>query len=124
MIKFSTILIVEDNKDIINTLTIMLEGYGYSIVGKAFDGETAINIFRSLNIKPKVVLMDHRLPNKSGVETAIEILKIHTQVKIIIVTADKEIEERALEIGVFGVITKPFVFDNLVQCIESALNSY
>lgn len=91
-------------------------------MGKAFDGETAIKLYESLTIKPSIILMDHRLPNKSGIETAIEILKIHNQVKIIFITADKEITKKALEIGAFCVLNKPFVFVDLLNCIESALN--
>jgi DNA-binding response OmpR family regulator len=65
--------------------------------------------------------MDHRLPNKSGIETTSEILKLNSFVKIIFISADKEIKKRALEVGAFCVINKPFIFDELIACINKAL---
>lgn len=100
----------------------MLEATGYTIAGKAYNGEAALELFNSLDIKPEIILMDHRLPNKSGLEATKEILKIDRSVKIIFTTADTEIKKQALEVGAVCVVTKPFVFGDILNCIEKALN--
>lgn len=101
----------------------MLEVSGYNIVGTATNGEYAIKLYHSLKPKPQIILMDYRLPNMSGIDTSIEILKIDKSAKIIFLTADTDIKQKALEIGVSCVITKPFLFDELAESIKKTLKN-
>jgi len=101
---------------------LLLEGNGFQIVGMAFNGQMAIDKFRALSKKPKILIMDYRMPIKNGIEAAIEILNLGNRSKIIFATADVSIKEHALEIGVFKVVHKPFDFDELLNSINEALN--
>ena len=77
----------------------------------------------SFSEKPKVILMDHRMPLKDGIEASKEILQINNSTKIIFVSADASVKEEALSIGVFCFKDKPFTIENLIDSIQIALES-
>ena len=63
-----TILIVDDHEDFRRTVRALLEAEGFEVVGEAADGESAITDARRL--RPKLVLLDIRLPDIDGFEVA------------------------------------------------------
>jgi len=91
------------------------------VAGIAENGEDAVSMFISFSEKPKVVLLDHRMPLKDGIETTKEILQIENSTKIIFVSADASVKEEALSIGAFCFKDKPFTIENLIDSIQNAL---
>ena len=49
----------------------MLTTFGFKVVDKASNGKEAIEKFVSFSNKPDLILMDHRMPVKNGIDTAI-----------------------------------------------------
>jgi len=94
------------------------------VAGIAENGDEAINMFKSFSDKPKVILMDHRMPEKTGIEATKEILQIDKRVKIIFLSADSSIKEEAYSIGAFSFKVKPFTLENLINKINNALECY
>jgi len=97
---------------------------GFEIMGKAYNGEEAVSIFKSFSVKPKVILMDHRMPLKNGIEASKEILRIERTTKIIFTTADGSIKEEAFAIGAFSFLDKLFSIEYLIDEITRAFESY
>ena len=120
-ISVSSIQIVEDDHSAATILKLLLQGHGYEIVGTAVNGQIAVEQYISFPNKPDIVLMDYRMPIKNGIEASIEILKICNQTKIIFTTADETIKEKALKIGAFDFVAKPFDFDELLSTINAAI---
>jgi two-component system chemotaxis response regulator CheY len=87
-------------------------------MAKAYDGEEAINIFKSLSNKPDIILMDHRMPVKNGLETTKELLDLDPTSKIIFVSADYTARNLAFEIGAIDFLEKPIDLDTLVSIIK------
>ena len=114
------VLVVEDDPGVRFFYKQVIELNNFELVGMAEDGEEAVEIFKSLPVKPDVILMDHRMPLKSGLDASREILNMNGSVKIIFATADHSIEEEAREIGAHAVIDKPFTVDVLVKKIRNA----
>ncbi len=94
------------------------------MAGIAENGEEAINMFKSFSNKPKIILMDHRMPEKTGIEATKEILQIDKRVKIIFLSADVSIKEEAYAIGAFSFSEKPFTIKYLINEINKALECY
>ncbi len=94
------------------------------MAGVAENGVKAVDMFKSFSNKPKIILMDHRMPEKSGIEATKEILQIDKRVKIIFFSADVSIEEEAYSIGAFSFNVKPFTITCLIDEIKKALESY
>ena len=117
-----SVLIVEDDLSLQKLYELMLKSFGFNIVAKANNGKDAIDQFKSLNKKPDVVLMDHRMPVKNGIDTTVEILKLNSKAKIIFASADKTVEKKALSIGAKAFIKKPFSIQKLIKEIEIVVN--
>ncbi|MBD3343224.1 MAG: response regulator [Candidatus Lokiarchaeota archaeon] len=100
----------------------ILETSGFQVLGAANNGEEAVNFYINFQEKPDIILMDHRMPIKNGVETTKEIIKISNHSKIIFTSADKTIKNEALSIGAVSFLEKPFSFADLVAEIKKVLN--
>ena len=117
----ATILIVEDDLSILKLYKMMLEMEGFDTF-TANNGEKAVNMFKSFNKKPNIVLMDHRMPIKNGIEAAKEILTIDYDAKIIFISAEPSVKTKALSIGAIKFIKKPFSLEILIKSIKAILN--
>ncbi|MGC9001942.1 MAG: ANTAR domain-containing response regulator [Dictyoglomus sp.] len=114
------VLIAEDEPIVKMDLKELLESQGYEVVGEASDGKIAIELARKL--KPDVIIMDIRMPNLDGIEAA-KILTQEEIAPIIFLTAysDRELVEKAKEVGVVAYIVKPFKESDLFPAIEIAI---
>lgn len=116
----TTVLIVEDDLSLQNLYKMILGASGFSIIGTANNGEEAVKLFMKLEEKPDIILMDHRMPIKNGLEATIEILKISKHPKIIFASADRTIKEKALSIGAVYFLEKPFGVEQLITVIKKS----
>ncbi len=91
------------------------------VIEKALEGEEAIHKYINLNEKVDLIILDHRMPKKNGLEIMNEILKINTNAKIIFVSADSEIEKKALENGAKCFLKKPISGEELINEIKIQL---
>ncbi len=116
-----TVLIVDDEPVLHELLRDIFELNGYEVVGDAYDGEEALRIYRTLLLsyrRPDVVIMDHRMPGKDGVETAVEMLEIDRSTKILFASADESAREKALGLGAVDFIKKPFEISDILVAVE------
>lgn len=118
----SHILIIEDEPDINELLSISLLENNYT-VSKAFDGEKGLNIAKELS--PDLILLDLMLPGISGLDVC-KLLKSEQEtsfIKIIILTALSQEHDivKGLELGADDYITKPFSMMVLNARIKSVL---
>ena len=119
----TSILIVEDDIYLQKLYEMMLKTQGFKIIGKAGNGSEAINIFKSLRNKPDIVLMDHRMPIKNGIDTTLELTRLNSHTKIIFISADNSVKKQALSIGAKSFIEKPFSIDQLINIIKKVIKN-
>jgi len=117
-----SVFIVEDDKSIQMLYQKILKLVGFTVIGIANNGDEAVSMFKAFNDKPEIIIMDHRMPVKNGIEATKEILLIDNTVKIIFASADKSVRDEALAIGSVGFIDKPFSLDRLVKKIKEVSN--
>ncbi|TFG14218.1 MAG: response regulator [Promethearchaeota archaeon] len=101
----------------------ILKTSGFNVIGKANNGDEAVKIYRSNSQNLDVILMDHRMPIKNGIEATKEILELDRKTKIIFTSADKSIKKQALLSGAISFLEKPFSFADLVKEIEKVLRN-
>ena len=101
-----TILVVDDETTLRETLVEALETEGFRVVSAA-DGREALTVFRAE--RPDLVLLDLMLPELSGIEVC-RIIRAESGVPIVMLTAkDSEIDKVVgLELGADDYVTKPF----------------
>ncbi len=113
------ILVAEDETIIRLDLRGLLERAGYEVVAEARDGEEAVALAREL--EPDLAVMDVKMPRLDGIEAARRILE-ERPIPIVMLTAfgQQELVARAVEVGVFGYLVKPFREQDIVPAIETA----
>ena len=118
------ILIVEDEKIIALDLQRRLERFGYTVVGMASEGETAVELARQAG--PDIVLMDIYLAGTMDGIDAAGIIRNQLGLPVIFLTAytDERTLERAKEVEPYGYILKPLKERELYTTIDIALYKY
>lgn len=113
------ILVVDDEKKIVNVVRGYLEQAGFVVVS-AFDGEQALACFR--RERPNLVLLDLNLPVIDGLDVA-RILNKESSTPIIMLTARVEEADRliGLELGADDYIVKPFSPREVVARVRAVL---
>jgi two-component system, OmpR family, alkaline phosphatase synthesis response regulator PhoP len=113
------ILVVEDEKDLLNLLKYNLKNEGYNLLC-AKNAEEALPIVRSKS--PDLIVLDIMLPEMDGLDLC-KIIRQESQVPIIFLTAKKNELDRilGLKLGADDYITKPFSIGELVARIQSIL---
>ena len=115
------VLVAEDETlirlDIVETLT----AAGYDVVGEAADGQEAIDL--AVELEPDVCVLDVKMPKVEGITAAEEILKvIPTAIVMLTAFSQKELVQRAAEVGAMAYVTKPFGPSDLIPAVEIALS--
>ena len=108
-----TILIVEDEKNIVDILRFNLQREGYDTL-EAYDGEDGLDKARSG--KPDLILLDVMLPRMNGFDVCRALRGEGSNVPVVILTAREEETDKVLglEIGADDYITKPFSMRELI----------
>ena len=113
-----TILIVDDEKNIVDILSFNLKNEGYGIIA-AYDGENALRLAREEN--PDLILLDVMLPVMDGFKVCREIRKTNDTTPIIMLTAREEETNKVfgLELGADDYITKPFSIREVLARVKT-----
>ncbi len=117
-----TILVVEDDPDVRDTLVLILSRFGYD-ARPASDGARALALVRD-GLRPDLVILDQWMPNVDGVrframqaeETAI------AAVPTIVITASDRCSA-SLAAGVVASLRKPFEVGALLSAVQAALST-
>ncbi len=113
---------VVDDHELLRTGTrrILDEATGFTVVGEAADGESALEVIGSL--QPDVVLVDIRLPDVNGIDLARRILGEHPDTAVLILSAydDQTYVRAALAVGVAGYLLKTAPGEELIRSIRAA----
>jgi two-component system, NtrC family, nitrogen regulation response regulator NtrX len=118
---YPSILIVDDEPSILQSLSGLLSDEGFEIT-------TAANGYEALKIvdfeSPDLVLLDIWMPGIDGIETLKEIKKNNPHIQVIIISGHGTIETavKATKLGAFDLIEKPLSIDKVIVAINNALN--
>ena len=114
------ILVVEDEKKLLESIREGLEHSGY-VVDTALDGEEGS--FMAFTNDYDLIILDINLPKKDGFEILREIREENSQVNIIMLTALSDVDDRVkgFDLGANDYVLKPFHFEELKARIRSLL---
>lgn len=115
-----TILIVEDEKNIVDILSFNLGREGYATL-EAYDGEAGLQL--ALEQDPDLILLDLMLPKRNGFDVCRSVREHGRATPIIMLTAREEETDKVLglELGADDYITKPFKPMELVARVKNSL---
>lgn len=115
------IFIVDDDQSLQRLYTLILREAGFEIVDTALNGKVAVEKYNNFKVKPDIILMDHRMPIKNGLDAMIEILSFNNHEKIIFASADITVKEKALSLGAYAFLDKPFNMETLLSTIQKVI---
>lgn len=112
------VLIVDDEKNIVNILKFNLQKEGYDTL-EAYDGEEGLQL--ALTKNPDLILLDVMLPKMIGWDVCKKLRESGSNIPVIILTAREEEEDKVLglEIGADDYITKPFSTRELMARVKA-----
>ena len=113
-----TVLIVEDEKNIVDILRFNLQREGYETL-EAFDGDAGLQMARTRH--PDIILLDVMLPKMNGFDVCRALRQDGDNVPVLILTAREEEADKVLglEIGADDYITKPFSMRELMARVKA-----
>ena len=116
------ILVVDDDKEIVESIEIFLKNEGYNVYN-AYNGMEALDVL--VNNDVHLILMDIMMPKLDGIKATIKIRE-EKNIPIILVSAKSEDTDKimGLNIGADDYITKPFNLLELIARVKSNLRRY
>ena len=113
-----TILIVEDEQNIVDILSFNLSREGYDTL-EAYDGPTGLQL--ALESNPDLILLDLMLPGMNGFDVCRKVREAGSSTPIIMLTAREEETDKVLglELGADDYITKPFSMRELLARVKA-----
>lgn len=82
----TTVVVVDDDKDIVSTMSELLESHGMEVIGKGHNGLEGVRLFDKLH--PDLILLDLMMPQYDGLFALEEIRKKEPMANVIIITGD------------------------------------
>lgn len=121
--KMYTILVCDDDKDIVEAVCIYLNAEGYEVL-KAYNGKEAVTIIQEQTVH--LILLDIMMPEMDGIRTARKLREENHSLPILFLSAKSEDNDKILGLNIGGddYITKPFNPLELIARVKSALRRY
>jgi CheY-like chemotaxis protein len=94
---------------------------GHEIAGQAFDGERGVTLYAAMVPRPDLVILDYRMPVLDGLGAAAAILAHDPTARIVFVSADSSIEQRAKQVGAAAFLAKPFPLADFMSLLNRLL---
>jgi len=112
------VFIVDDERMMVEAFREILKKEGIEVAGWSYDGEEAAQTYAALSPRPEIIIMDHRLPIKNGIEVMTDILRLEPSARVLFVSADVMARSQAIAAGASGFIIKPFKIAELLAGIR------
>lgn len=119
-----TILLVEDEDLLLESLRLLLESKGYKIYITP-DGKEAVRIYQQHAREIDLVLTDLGLPGITGKDEFMKLKEINPDVKVIMASGffEPEMKSELLKAGAKGFIQKPYIPDEILRIIRTVLDA-
>lgn len=118
----NTILVCDDELDIVNALRIYLEAEGYKVLS-AYNGLEALEVIKNESVE--CVLLDIMMPEMDGIQTLVKIREL-SNVPVLFLSAKSEDTDKilGLNLGADDYVTKPFNPVEVIARVKSQLRRY
>src|SRR5688572_13323432 len=115
-----SLLLIDDEPQVVDLLRDYLEEQGYSVMS-ALNGRDAL-VLASLT-RPDAVLLDIRMPGLQGPDVLREMRAVDSSISVVMVsgTDDEDLARDLLKAGAFDYVRKPFMFDHLETIVRMAV---
>ncbi len=118
----ATVLLIEDDREILNVAALRLRAAGYATLAAA-DGEEGVR--RAVSDHPDAIVLDVRMPKKDGMTALVELQEQEEtrHIPIVMLSASIVDQQRALEAGARFFLTKPYQGRDLLSAVRAAIDT-
>ena len=113
-----TILLVDDDTDLLENTAFMIKSIGYDVI----TGENGIEaVSKYKEIKPDLTIMDIKMPKMDGFDAFFKIKQFDPDAKVILITAysiDEKKHLKSKSMSLITTISKPYTFENLEEIVN------
>jgi two-component system chemotaxis response regulator CheY len=117
----NSVAIIEDEPDLVDVYVRLCTLKNLRISFIAYDGIQAVEIFKNTPL-PDVILIDHRMPNMTGINAMKKMLEIDPDAKFVVLSADEEVQDEALTAGARAFMKKPASLMEIYAVIAKVLD--
>ena len=114
-----TILLVDDDVDLLENTAYMIKSMGYDVV-TAEDGQEAVIKFK--DVKPDLTIMDVKMPKMDGFDAFFKMKQLDQETKVVLITAfsiDEKKHLKAKSMKLVATISKPYSFEKLEEVVTT-----
>lgn len=116
------VYVVDDDHDVRTSLRFLLETEGFEV--RTFRNGAAL-LGSSTRNRADCLVVDYKMVELDGLELATRLRRLEVSTPIILITGypDERISAKASSVGVRQVLLKPYLDDNLIDCVRQAIDS-
>ncbi len=118
-----TILVAEDNRELLDVIQLTLNAWGYKVIATG-NGEEALEKFREFNENIDLLLLDIIMPKKSGIDVLCETRNLRPDIKVLFMSGYPAdfIKDRGLMTSEYAYVSKPVSPNALLRSIREVLD--
>jgi len=111
-----TVAIIDDNEDVLDSLGLVLEMYGFAVTPYAVSG----SFLDDFAARPSCLIVDQNMPGMKGLELVARLRQQGNLIPVLVTTGlpSSDIAEDAARLGIERVITKPAKVDDLLNFVS------
>ncbi len=116
--KLKTVLVIDDNPDVLSLFVELLEIKHFQVVGTGRNGKDAVSQYEKL--KPDITFLDVVMPNTDGLYALDLIREINPTAIVVMITTDlsQDTAKRLEDLKATAVVYKPFDINDLVKIVD------
>lgn len=114
-----SVAIVDDDPQLVILYQHLFNHWKIPVSFVAYDGLAALEMFRKVNPKPSILIIDYCMPGMNGIELMKEILQMAPGTKIIFISANDSVRLDTLKAGASAFLNKPAGISQIMDSIHS-----
>jgi FixJ family two-component response regulator len=123
MANSASVAVVDNEVPLVRAYEVLFGKRRIPMAFSAYTGIEAVEKFKSSGSRPKVVIIDYRLPDMTGLEVMWRILEVEPETRIVLISGDEGVRRESLEAGAEAFIKKPASIREIVDTVLSLVSS-
>jgi DNA-binding response OmpR family regulator len=119
----ASVAIVDDEVQLVRTYEMLFKRRNIPMAFVAYKGEEAVEKFKNARPRPKIVIVDYRLPDMSGLEAMKGILATEPDTRIVFISGDESVRQESLDAGAAVFMKKPTPIREITDTITALMRA-
>jgi FixJ family two-component response regulator len=112
---------VDDEVQLVRTYELLFKKRRIPMAFVAYNGGEAVEKFKKANPRPKILIIDHRLPDMTGLEVMKQVLEIEPKTRIVFISGDEGVRRESMDSGAKAFMKKPTPIKEITDTINALM---